>query len=85
MKRLMIRKKKSKVGMIPGRGGFNELLERGERGHLAKRHRVECSLCINISRIIAEKGFRDVMKKYIIPERSLDLKYSYLECGKPIK
>lgn len=44
MKRLMIRK--NKVGRIPGRWGFNELFERGERGHLAKRHRIECSLCI---------------------------------------
>lgn len=73
--------------MIPGRGGFNELLERGGRGHLAKKHRVGCSLCININRIIAQKGFRDVMKKYIIPERRLGLKCSYLQwiCGKSIK
>lgn len=73
--------------MIPGRCGFNELLERGGRGHLAKRHRAECSLCINISRIIAQKGFRGAMKKYIIPERSLVLECSYLQwiCGKSIK
>jgi len=44
MKRLMIRK--NKVGRIPGRRGFNELCERGERGHLAKRHWIECSLHI---------------------------------------
>lgn len=44
MKRLMIRK--NKVGRIPGRCGFNELFERGEKVHLAKRHRIACSLHI---------------------------------------
>lgn len=44
MKRLMIRK--NKVEKIPGRWGFNELFERGEKGRLAKRHRIEHSLLI---------------------------------------
>lgn len=65
---------------------MNYWKEEGE-GIWQKDTELKCSLCINISRIIAQKGFRDVMKKYIIPERSLDLKCSHLEwtCGKSVK